>query len=360
MYGLRGACAVQYLVSRLGHASRILSLGCLPVRTPLQSSQTSGSRGRSDCCSRAAEAEAAERRNGSIRGPGLHLLRRRPTGRSSRTARETPASRAASNSSRSPGFPLARAFRPALWRQVVPGARPGCRGRRGAAGRRGRDPQTIDDRRPAGPRATTSAYERDGKRARRADRLRSAWQDGVPAALPLRGGRRDPGVRPAARDLQVDLTLLLGRHARRARPRAPGRSSRRGRTRARVFVSGGSSPRSGSFSLGRITRFKPARCAASTFSRTPPIGSTWPVSVISPVMPTSSETGLLAHERRDRRRHRDSGRRPVLRDRAGRDVDVHVVLAGTSPDRGRAARRARAPTTRPSAPTPASRRRAGP
>ena len=56
-------------------------------------------------------------------------------------------------------------------------------------------------------------------------------------------------------------------------------------------VSGGSSSRSGSFSRGRITRSSPARCAASTFSRTPPIGSTWPVRVISPVMPTSAETG---------------------------------------------------------------------
>ena len=42
-----------------------------------------------------------------------------------------------------------------------------------------------------------------------------------------------------------------------------------------------------------ITRFRPARCAASAFSRRPPIGSTWPVSVISPVIPTSSETGWL-------------------------------------------------------------------
>jgi hypothetical protein len=35
----------------------------------------------------------------------------------------------------------------------------------------------------------------------------------------------------------------------------------------------------------------PARWAASVFSRTPPIGSTWPVKVISPVMATSSATG---------------------------------------------------------------------
>ena len=35
----------------------------------------------------------------------------------------------------------------------------------------------------------------------------------------------------------------------------------------------------------------PARCAASAFSFRPPIGSTWPVSVSSPVIATSSRTG---------------------------------------------------------------------
>ena len=35
----------------------------------------------------------------------------------------------------------------------------------------------------------------------------------------------------------------------------------------------------------------PARCAASTFSFTPPIGSTLPRSVISPVIATSFRTG---------------------------------------------------------------------
>ena len=63
--------------------------------------------------------------------------------------------------------------------------------------------------------------------------------------------------------------------------------------RAPARVSGGSSSRSLSFSRGKMTRLSPARCAASDFSRMPPIGSTWPVSVISPVMPTSSATGSL-------------------------------------------------------------------
>ncbi len=36
----------------------------------------------------------------------------------------------------------------------------------------------------------------------------------------------------------------------------------------------------------------PARCAARAFSLRPPIGSTWPVSVISPVIATSLLTGV--------------------------------------------------------------------
>jgi hypothetical protein len=42
---------------------------------------------------------------------------------------------------------------------------------------------------------------------------------------------------------------------------------------------------------GAITVPMPLRCAASAFSFSPPIGSTWPVSVTSPVMATSSRTG---------------------------------------------------------------------
>ena len=39
----------------------------------------------------------------------------------------------------------------------------------------------------------------------------------------------------------------------------------------------------------------PARRAASTFSLTPPIGSTSPVSVISPVMAVSLRAGCLVY-----------------------------------------------------------------
>jgi len=57
-------------------------------------------------------------------------------------------------------------------------------------------------------------------------------------------------------------------------------------------TSSGTSSRSGSFRFGRKTVVKPARCAASSFCFTPPIGSTRPFSVTSPVMPTSERTGL--------------------------------------------------------------------
>ena len=52
----------------------------------------------------------------------------------------------------------------------------------------------------------------------------------------------------------------------------------------------GTSSRSPSFRFGRITVVSPARCAASTFCFTPPIGSTRPCSVTSPVIPTSGRT----------------------------------------------------------------------
>src|SRR5439155_17550446 len=42
--------------------------------------------------------------------------------------------------------------------------------------------------------------------------------------------------------------------------------------------------------LGRIASKSPARCAASSFSFNPPIASTLPRSVISPVMPKSRRT----------------------------------------------------------------------
>jgi len=47
-----------------------------------------------------------------------------------------------------------------------------------------------------------------------------------------------------------------------------------------------------SFRLGNITAVMPARRAASSFSYTPPIGSTSPRTETSPVVATSGRTGL--------------------------------------------------------------------
>ena len=89
----------------------------------------------------------------------------------------------------------------------------------------------------------------------------------------------------------------------------------------------GMSARSFSLSFGRMMFFTPARCAASTFSLTPPIGSTLPRNVISPVIATSRRTRDARESRHQRRRERDPRRRAVLRDGAFGHVDVHVRLA---------------------------------
>ena len=56
-------------------------------------------------------------------------------------------------------------------------------------------------------------------------------------------------------------------------------------------TSSGTSSRSGPLRSGRTTSVSPARWAASTFCLTPPMGSTRPCSVTSPVMPTTERTG---------------------------------------------------------------------
>jgi hypothetical protein len=53
----------------------------------------------------------------------------------------------------------------------------------------------------------------------------------------------------------------------------------------------GKSSTSAEFCSGAMTVVIPLRAAASAFSFRPPIGSTWPVSVISPVIARSSRTG---------------------------------------------------------------------
>ncbi len=56
-------------------------------------------------------------------------------------------------------------------------------------------------------------------------------------------------------------------------------------------TSAGTSSRSPRLRSGRMTSVRPAACAASTFCLRPPIGSTRPWSVTSPVMPTVCLTG---------------------------------------------------------------------
>ncbi len=70
----------------------------------------------------------------------------------------------------------------------------------------------------------------------------------------------------------------------------------------------------------------PPRWAARTFSLSPPIGSTLPRSVISPVIAMSLRT--LTRHRADTSAvaKRDSGRRAVLWNRALGDVNVDVDL----------------------------------
>ena len=75
----------------------------------------------------------------------------------------------------------------------------------------------------------------------------------------------------------------------------------------------GQSRRSFSFFAGSTTRVTPARLAASTFSLMPPTGSTFPRSVISPVMARSDGTG-----------------RPATSDRS----DVNMVTPADGPSFG--------------------------
>ena len=65
--------------------------------------------------------------------------------------------------------------------------------------------------------------------------------------------------------------------------------------------------------------------AASTFSFTPPIGSTSPRSVTSPVMATLRFTGRPVSTEMIARGDGDAGGRAVLRNRPCRNVDVDVV-----------------------------------
>ena len=91
----------------------------------------------------------------------------------------------------------------------------------------------------------------------------------------------------------------------------------------------------------------------------PPTGSTRPDSVISPVIAMSPRTGRPVSSDASAVDHRDAGRRAVLRDGAGRHVEVDLGRPCRTSDRRRSCWRARGTTRARSAPTPSSRRRGG-
>ena len=111
--------------------------------------------------------------------------------------------------------------------------------------------------------------------------------------------------------------------ARAAQRRRPSRATR---TAAAPRALRARRLRSLRFFAGSITVLMPARMAASTFSLMPPTGSTSPRSVISPVIAVSLRHRPVGEQRGERHEHRDARARSVLRDRAGRHVDVDVAL----------------------------------
>ena len=80
------------------------------------------------------------------------------------------------------------------------------------------------------------------------------------------------------------------RHRLRA-ARSPRRSTARGGSSSASRTSSGTSSRSARLRSGMTTSVSPAACAASTFCFSPPIGSTRPCRVTSPVIPTVCLTG---------------------------------------------------------------------
>ena len=185
---------------------------------------------------------------------------------------------------------------------------------------------------------------------------RATWSD-LPAA-----GRRDrrrfaAGARPSRRV----RGRACGRAGAGARPRAPRPIVETNRNSRSWRRCSGISSMSCSLSAGAITQRIPLRWAASAFSLSPPIGSTWPVSVISPVIATSARTSrpvssdASAVPSRPRRSGRPWGSRPagtwMWMSWVGEPVvgEVRQQLGGVAPAR----------RTAPPAPTPASRRRAG-
>ena len=197
-------------------------------------------------------------------------------------------------------FPLVHPYKPSLFAAAISELDADARQ---LATRLGGHREAGGDRRRR-PGAPVRARLRE-QRARLppADHVRAPRQDASSSSSA--GGRGDePSACGQLEELPAALAALARARARRAvrRRGARGSAARRTPRRARPR----SCPRGRTRLLARlrrelvevglvlarrITSVSPARCAASTLSRTPPIWSTWPVSVISPVIATSLDTG---------------------------------------------------------------------
>jgi hypothetical protein len=100
------------------------------------------------------------------------------------------------------------------------------------------------------------------------------------------GSRRSGGTSPTRRWRRCSPSCTRSSGCRRGVPGSARWNVSSARTRS------GTSSRSGPLRLGSTTSVRPARWAASTFCFTPPMGSTLPCRVISPVMPTLGFTTL--------------------------------------------------------------------
>ena len=229
---------------------------------------------------------------------GVH--RPRPRGREERqrpgrgdVPRQAVRGRRARRAVRAPGAPVHRRRCSPRSRCPIPTIRPD-----GPQGARRRDPVTDRpaERLPVPHPLPEGARSGAPRRSPRCARSRPEQLRRLP--LPARAGRAArlrPRPTPAMAEPAASATLSrrrrLPRPPARARARAPRARRRRGGTSSRSRTASGTSSRSGPLRCGRITVVSPARCAASTFCLTPPIGSTRPCSVTSPVIPTSARTG---------------------------------------------------------------------
>ena len=84
---------------------------------------------------------------------------------------------------------------------------------------------------------------------------------------------------------------------------------------------------------------QPGAAAAAIFSLMPPIGSTRPRRLISPVIAVSLPDRPVGQQRDQRHGHRDAGARPVLRDARRPARGCGCRSSRTAPDRCRARRR---------------------